>query len=296
MNGSEINKESKPADCFTPQDLAQALGVSTSTVKRWADQGRFTVRRTEGGHRRIPRPAALEFLREHGALAPGEAAPENPATEEVAEDSEGAVYLRLLSEGREVETVKRVLASQDAGQDLAHILHHGLAPALRQIGVLWKAGQVGIFTEHVAARIAARVLTAVRPLQEQPAEAPLALGGAPEDDPHGLASAMAAGVIEAAGWRVLDLGAFSPQAMLADQARNRGAGLVWVALGSAGEPHRQYALLDSLARALQEAPQRPVLVAGGPSYREWPFPVPTGVKVVESLPELGELARGLRGT
>jgi diguanylate cyclase (GGDEF)-like protein/excisionase family DNA binding protein len=35
-------------------EAADALGVSTSTVRRWADTGRIQVARTSGGHRRFP--------------------------------------------------------------------------------------------------------------------------------------------------------------------------------------------------------------------------------------------------
>ena len=35
-------------------EAAEALGVSTSTVRRWADAGRIQVLRTSGGHRRFP--------------------------------------------------------------------------------------------------------------------------------------------------------------------------------------------------------------------------------------------------
>ncbi len=42
--------------CFRLGQAAQLLGVSTDTVRRWADQGRLATVRTEGGQREIQGP------------------------------------------------------------------------------------------------------------------------------------------------------------------------------------------------------------------------------------------------
>lgn len=298
MNGS--NAPTSPVTAptyFTPQELAAALGVSISTIKRWADQGRFPVRRTEGGHRRIPRDAALGFLAERGfrpGVLLGDAAPSPSAAPaavgELSEDSAAGFYYRLLSEGREWEVLRQVQADHRRGQPLAEILDSGLAPALRHIGRLWEQGRTGIFTEHVAARITGRVLDALHQERGEPAaDAPLALGGTPEDDAHGLAAAMAAGVLEEAGWRVVDLGGFCPATVLAEQARAHGAGLVFLALGRQAAPDLQTARLEHLRQLLGSGPDAPALIAGGPAYRAHPFPAPAGALLVDSLPELASL-------
>ena len=49
-----------------PRQLGQALGVSESSVKRWADQGEIVTHRTSGGHRRIALAEAIRFIRESG--------------------------------------------------------------------------------------------------------------------------------------------------------------------------------------------------------------------------------------
>src|SRR5690242_3719305 len=52
---------------LSPRDLADALGVSESSLKRWVDAGKLAAFRTEGGHRRIAVSEALRFIRETGA-------------------------------------------------------------------------------------------------------------------------------------------------------------------------------------------------------------------------------------
>ncbi len=44
----------EPDGWLTMAQAADRLGVSPPTLRRWADQGRIGVRRTLGGHRRIP--------------------------------------------------------------------------------------------------------------------------------------------------------------------------------------------------------------------------------------------------
>src|SRR4051812_21827012 len=65
---------------LSPRELAGALGMSESSLKRWIDAGRIRATRTEGGHRRIALADALAFVRETGTpvvhpelLAMGEA-------------------------------------------------------------------------------------------------------------------------------------------------------------------------------------------------------------------------------
>src|SRR3954452_3511037 len=48
------------------QRVAQALGISVSTVKRWVDSGMIRAARTVGKHRLIPFSEALRLAREQG--------------------------------------------------------------------------------------------------------------------------------------------------------------------------------------------------------------------------------------
>ena len=51
--------------------LAELLGVSADTVRRWCDEGRLETVRTEGGHRMVDGAALVRFVREEDeAYAP----------------------------------------------------------------------------------------------------------------------------------------------------------------------------------------------------------------------------------
>ncbi len=62
-----------PKDWLTLSDVAELLGVHTSTVRNWADQGRLPVQRTQGGHRRFRRAEVELWSQSQSARAPREA-------------------------------------------------------------------------------------------------------------------------------------------------------------------------------------------------------------------------------
>ncbi len=48
---------------ISPKQLARAIGISESTMKRWADEGVVKMTKTLGGHRRIPIDEAISLIR-----------------------------------------------------------------------------------------------------------------------------------------------------------------------------------------------------------------------------------------
>jgi putative two-component system response regulator len=59
----------EPATLVTLQEAAAAVGVSASTLRRWADEGRIEAVRTAGGHRRFPLDAVHRLGGERGRRA-----------------------------------------------------------------------------------------------------------------------------------------------------------------------------------------------------------------------------------
>lgn len=58
---------------YRPGQLAELLGVSTDTVRRWCDQGRLKTARSDGGHRVIDGASLASFIRnEREVYAPEE--------------------------------------------------------------------------------------------------------------------------------------------------------------------------------------------------------------------------------
>lgn len=65
-----------PLRALTLAEACSALGVSTSTLRRWADAGHIRSVRTAGGHRRFP---MAEIRRLNGSRQAGEAPAVRPA-------------------------------------------------------------------------------------------------------------------------------------------------------------------------------------------------------------------------
>tara|TARA_B110000438_G_scaffold250858_1_gene254937 strand:+ start:849 stop:1238 length:390 start_codon:yes stop_codon:yes gene_type:complete len=57
---------------FRIGEAAQLLGVSTDTVRRWADSGRLSIQRTEGGHRLIEGVELAKLAQEFSEPREGE--------------------------------------------------------------------------------------------------------------------------------------------------------------------------------------------------------------------------------
>ena len=57
-------RDSVVQELVTPKQVARAIDVSESSVKRWCDRGIIPSVKTAGGHRRIPIAAVISYLRD----------------------------------------------------------------------------------------------------------------------------------------------------------------------------------------------------------------------------------------
>lgn len=48
---------------YRPGQVADLLGVSVDTIRRWCDDGRLPTVRTDGGHRLVSGPGLAQYLR-----------------------------------------------------------------------------------------------------------------------------------------------------------------------------------------------------------------------------------------
>lgn len=279
----------------SPRDLAAAVDVSESSLKRWADAGRLQVVRTAGGHRRIPLAEAVRFVREArlalvdpgrlglpdlGTITPGDALP----------TIESLVELFGRHQGREVERV--LLRAYLAGVGVAELADGPIRGSMEHVGRLYEDGPEGIAVEHGAVDACIGGLSAIRQLLIPPSDAPVAAGGAVVGDPYILPTLSVAMVLEEAGFRAINVGPNTPIDALDAVVRREGAMLVWrsfgIELGRRAVEHEVEAIESLVERTGCDA------VLGGRAWSLGPSG-PSKLSFFSSLRELSGYARGLLG-
>jgi excisionase family DNA binding protein len=218
-------------DLLSPKQVAQALNVSESSVKRWCDKGSIATIYTEGGHRRIRLSDLAGFVRSKsipifdfspiGFQSLGQTARNlESAKKQLAES---------LMRGDERASSEIVMELYFAKFDIRQICDQVIAQAFHEIGDLWACGRVEIYQERRSCRIAQRILGRLHGLlAEPPASSPLALGCTAEGDNYTIGSTMAELVLREAGWRANALGEDLPLRSLAAAIADHGPAMVWV--------------------------------------------------------------------
>jgi excisionase family DNA binding protein len=219
-------------DSFTPRQVARALGIGESTVKRWCDKGVIPVDNTPGGHRRIPLAPLFEFLKTSGrTLTRPEllGLPANVGKGERVLERAAIQLAGALLAGDEEQSRHIVYDLYLAEHDMGVLCDRVLARAFELIGRRWECGEVEVFQERLGCRIAERLIDGLRLLVRTPAaDAPRALGGSPPGDQYDLPTQMAELVLRDAGWNAVSLGNNLPFDSLAQAIRSRRPQLAWL--------------------------------------------------------------------
>ena len=303
---------------LSPKQLAHAIGVSESSLKRWADDGRLNVTRTVGGHRRIDVREAIRFARQAGL--------------KIVKPAELGLYeLKPLAD--------RPVDVDDVGEHLRGLLERGDAPAARSLlmglfmegrGVAWLCdgpirralealgggaanGSADVVTRLRAREVCGYALVQIRLMlnsppnldgsdiyeapdraeheadvdEPAPSARPVAVGGAAPGHNDTLASLMAACVLAEAGFEDITLGPNVAADTLTRAAERYRPRVAWLSFGGGDGAAGK---LDKLAEALRE--RGVALVLTGPGVPRGTGRTP-GLHVCRTMAELGAFAAGL---
>jgi len=279
----------------SPKELALAIGVSESSMKRWADSGKITVSRTAGGHRRIPIHEAIRFIRDTRSplIRPDilglESAP--ISADDISPSDASERFCRILIDGDTAAARSMMMALYLGGENVADIIDDVVQPSMREIGKRWEHDSTGVYEEHRATDICIQAMTELRLALPQTHNAPIALGGAPSGDPYILPSMAAAMVLAAEGFQAINLGPNSPLGSFSDAVNANQPQLVWLTVSHIANP----AVVNrSVKEFLEWASQKSLqIIVGGFQIQSMDPSVLQSVRVGRSMRELAAFAHGL---
>lgn len=283
---------------ISPKELAIAIGLSESSLKRWADDGVIRVSRTAGGHRRIAIGEAIRFIRSIKAPL---VRPDILGLRDLPTDTDTMLsstppterLLAALERGHAREARGIVLSLYLEGQSVVEIADGPIRSAMERLGELWRHDPANVFVEHRATDLCLQAVQQLRQVVEPMETEGVALGGAPPDDPYLLPSLLAATALAAEHWSAINLGPNTPFDALAAAIDQHHPRLVWLSVSSVGDA-------STISRGLAElvercADTRPFIAVGGRAARELELPASTWVRYGATLSDLVALSSEVRG-
>ena len=220
----------------TPKQVAQAIGVSESSLKRWCDKGLLASIRTAGGHRRLALDEVFDFLRRSDqqlVLPELLGLPSNTGEGKIVLNRAHEQIYEALVSGDEEQCRRIAMNLYLSGISICEICDHVLASALQQIGDRWECGEVSVYRERRACEIGLKVLHELRSSLPNPAaDAPIAIGGTLDSDPYRVPTAMIEVILRELGWRATSLGSHLPTTTIAEAIYDTQPKLLWVSVSS----------------------------------------------------------------
>lgn len=244
-------------EALSPRQVAQAIGVSEATLKRWCDRGLIETQRTAGGHRRINPASVIEYLRSRKQVPIRPELLGLPTAKGTAVRAleDGAAMLSAALEAGDEERVRRLLFDFHlAGHSVDELGDRVIAPAFRALGERWQHGQLEIYQERHACEMVLRWIHELRRRLRPPGpRAPLAIGGTPGIDSYEIPNALAELTLREEGWRAESLGCGMPLATIAAAVSRERPKLVWLGVSTLDSSADFVAQYQSFYRAASEA-------------------------------------------
>jgi excisionase family DNA binding protein len=253
---------------FSPKQIAAALEVSESTVKRWCDSGSIPMVRTMGGHRRITLDGLQRFIIETGrelrlpqALGMPALSPLRPSRLPGSDSPLQTAFREHLARGEE-DACRQILRQRvEEGSTVGEAAADLVTDAMSGFGKAWEEQRLDPYQERRGCDICIRLINELRrDLPALPEDAPYAFGGAPSGDPYQLPTALVELALREVGWNAISLGCNLPLESFLQAAHDRSPQLVWLSVSTIENPATFIANEKSLADSLGE--EIPLLIGG----------------------------------
>lgn len=241
--------------------------VTASSLRFLERMGLVVPARTPGGHR-LYRPSDIARIRTIKRLQD-----ERYTLDEIAArlgsdtdgtgpaiDLEGFVALALS--GDAAAATHLVAAAIDRGLTPPELFDQVLAPALRDVGDRWEAGQLTVAQEHAASEVIRDLIAVVgAPRVDTQEQAPVVVAAAVAGERHVIGLQMISTLLRSRGYRVHFLGADVDSEFLTDAVRRHDPEIVLLS----ATLDRHLAATEQAISAVRQAGLRmpPTVVVGG---------------------------------
>jgi MerR family transcriptional regulator, light-induced transcriptional regulator len=246
-------------------NVARALGVGVSTVKRWVDEGILPAHKTAGGHRKLLLGDVLRLVREgdfpHLDLSELQFVAETQGRVEPKALSQQLLSALKRGDGDAIRSL--TLGAYRSGVAMETLADFVIAPAMNQLGHDWETGRIEVLHEHRGTQLCVSALYELKAMLETQADRdrPLAVGGSPELDYYVLANLLAEMVLLDAGWRATDLGPHTPISSFRRALVELRPRLLWISVSELVDRDRFLAEYRELYQEAERAGV-PVVIGG----------------------------------
>ena len=172
-------------------------------------------------------------------------------------------YLAALLEPDPARAREVVRAAVRDGLAIDAAYGEVLGPAMVEVGRRWEAGEIGVAHEHLAAEVTGSLVSELaQTLRAGQATGRLAVVSCSPEERHCIGGQMLSGLLEAAGWEVLFLGATLPVEDLVGLAEDEAADVI--ALSTTMREHLPR--VQEAIAAVQRLEEPPLVIVGGQAY------------------------------
>jgi len=249
---------------FSPKQVATAIGMSESSLKRWCDAGTILSSKTAGGHRRMSKADVVEFLKRksHGLRDPTAIGLPNINTVSIHGTDDAIAQLLEAILKDDLERCREIIIYLYIdGCELPTLFDQVISAVFKKIGEMWNNGEAEVYQERRGCELCLNVFRELKLLLPKiPQNALLAIGASPSNDHYMLPSAAVELTLIANGWDARSLGSNIPFSSLLTAVKDYQPSLVWISLSHVENADQLVEQFNEFSSLLGE---HNVLVTGG---------------------------------